>query len=575
MAKGLPFHPQDQPPKAPCPLCVRNNQDHSDKILYAIRGTVKGDYDDNIPVQYFQVPPPQLGNSGNEALRFQYVSLVRFALRMYERLYVSDRELHTWKARESAIVASLAAIEPLSWALQQARDQLYGLSGDVSFIDNALQLATSLRMNGAVPARRPIDSTGEAVSMPSTNVDIPAGSLLACGSAVDLKSIQNSVKIPEDWDSPLTAGAAPYNNEPSPKRRRVEPRDNCRIGQQHDSDTVSLQQRLASRDIMPPPSGRLLKKPQLNASRPWSSSQSQNFDYPSMEALNGYGRPSCYSKSSNEEHNVSHVSSPSMDKSMTGPKPRLASVTKDISPNRSRFIYDQKDINLNLSRTTYDRDDDGELDRVLLSSSHRSHPSTRFTNRLTLPPSTPSVVSHNTPRRSVGMSANIRTSQPPFLTPKSTSLCQARLSHHNSIQNNQPMANPHFSNRTLAPFNTAQRPYGNRSAFSTAAQGPLSNPRRGTPMLGSTSPAPRKFSWLNAPLPDQMQGHSQQRTNNRDELQGGSAAYRRPGGPGQPMDQPLSLNSFSFTSHPQIGGDTVERRSGNNFISHGPRAARR
>ncbi|KAL8802570.1 MAG: hypothetical protein Q9182_003735 [Xanthomendoza sp. 2 TL-2023] len=449
---GLPFHPQDQPPKAPCPLCVRNNQDHSDKILYAIRGTAKGDYDDNIPVQYFQVPPLQLGNSGNEALRFQYVSLIRFASRMYERLYVSERELHTWKARESAIVASLAAMEPLS----------------------------------------------------------------------------------------------------------------------------RLQQRLASRDIMPPPSGRLLKRPQLNASRSWASSRSPISDHPSMEPVKGYGRPSCHAKSADEEHIVSNVSNPSLSRSIAGPKPRLASVTKNISPNLSRFVYDQKDINSNFSRSSHDqKDDDGELDKTLFPASHRSHSSTLFMNRLTLPPSTPSVVSYNTPRRSVGMSANIRTSQPPFLTPKSTSSLQARLSHRNSMQNNQPMASPHFSNRTLVPFNTAQRPYTNGSVFSTAAQGSLSIPRRAMPMLGSTSPAPPKFSWLNAPLPDQMRCQSQQRSNNRDELQDVLGAHRLPGGPRQPMDQPLSLNSFSFTSHPQIGGDTVERRSENTFISHGRRAARR
>ncbi|KAL9037283.1 MAG: hypothetical protein Q9180_003805, partial [Flavoplaca navasiana] len=69
VTEGVPFHPKDQPPKAPCPLCVRNNQDHAAKILYAIRGTARGEYDDNIPPEYFEFPPQQLNNSGNEALR--------------------------------------------------------------------------------------------------------------------------------------------------------------------------------------------------------------------------------------------------------------------------------------------------------------------------------------------------------------------------------------------------------------------------------------------------------------------------------------------------------------------------
>lgn len=67
--EGAPFHPQGESPRAPCPLCVINNQDLTPKILYAIRGTAKGEFDHSIPAEYLQVPPPQLGHSGNEAIR--------------------------------------------------------------------------------------------------------------------------------------------------------------------------------------------------------------------------------------------------------------------------------------------------------------------------------------------------------------------------------------------------------------------------------------------------------------------------------------------------------------------------
>lgn len=129
-AKGVPFHPENQPPKAPCPYCSINNRDQTAKILYAIRGVSPGQYDDSIPKDYLQVPPPQLGQPGNEALRvcplyawpyfdglqllqFQYVSLLRFASKVHERLLASEKELKTWKDRESSIVACLAATEPL------------------------------------------------------------------------------------------------------------------------------------------------------------------------------------------------------------------------------------------------------------------------------------------------------------------------------------------------------------------------------------------------------------------------------------------------------------------------------
>ncbi|KAI4245071.1 MAG: hypothetical protein L6R40_002670 [Gallowayella cf. fulva] len=268
---GVPFHPQDQPPKAPCPLCLRNNQDHTDKILYAIRGSAKGQYDNRIPADYFRVPPPQLGHSDNEALRFQYVSLIRFASGVHERLLVSERELHTWKDREHSIVACLAAMEPVSKALQMARDKLYGLSADVSFIDNALQLAASLRVNSAVPEDRPATSTTHDVQTQSASENIPAESLLARGSAMDLQSIQSGVRVLDEWDSPLTVEAAQYNNETSTKRRRLGAAENYDIEQQHGSDPQSLQQRLASRDIMPPPSRRLVKEGLSNASKQWLS----------------------------------------------------------------------------------------------------------------------------------------------------------------------------------------------------------------------------------------------------------------------------------------------------------------
>lgn len=47
------------------------NDDHSDKVLFFIHGTSKGQYDENIPDAYFQVPPIQLsgGDPGLEALR--------------------------------------------------------------------------------------------------------------------------------------------------------------------------------------------------------------------------------------------------------------------------------------------------------------------------------------------------------------------------------------------------------------------------------------------------------------------------------------------------------------------------
>ncbi|KAL8914418.1 MAG: hypothetical protein Q9171_000923 [Xanthocarpia ochracea] len=558
---GVPFHPKDQPPKAPCPFCVRNKQDYEDKILYAIRGTGKGEYDNNIPAEYFEVTPPQLGKSGNEALRFQYISLVRFASGLYEKFGILQRELYTWKDREASIVACLAAMEPLNryvptnsevmmsltflWsALQSARGQLYELGGDVSYIDDALQQATSLRVDAVFPKDPPSNADIEDIQVPQAKKNVPAGSLLARGSAIDLKSIQDGVKLQESWDSPLTARAGQNNNEPSPKRRRLGTTDNHEIYHQHASNLHNLQQRLASRDAMPPPSRHPPKDHPLQ-SRLWSSSQSRGPESHSTETLDAH-RPLPYlSKPYNEGTTGSHISSPVLGETATGSNPRLM-------PSRAHST---------LSRSIGERDNDGELDKVLYSSFLGRRSSGLPTNRLTLPPSTPSAFKYTSPLRRVGISANARTSQPPFLTPESSSSLQERFRHRNPAHNNQIIASPHFTNQTIPSLHSStQRPYTNNITFPPASKSITSTPRINNPStLLSTNHSPHKFSWLPA-----LRGHAErqdQQGPHAEELQSGSSAYRRPSGPRHPIHQPLSLNSFSFANKPQIGTDIVGRKS--------------
>ncbi|KAL8660039.1 MAG: hypothetical protein Q9226_000117 [Calogaya cf. arnoldii] len=537
---GVPFHPTKQPPKAPCPLCVRNHQDYTAKILYAIRGTTKGEYDNDIPAEYFEVPPQQLGNSGNEALRFQYVSLVRFASGLYKTLGVTQRELYTWKNRESSIVAGLAAMEPLSRALQSARDQLFQLRGDVSLIDNALQLAANLRINAALPADPPpTTSTNEM----QANTSTPAGSLLARGSAVDLQSIQDGVKLQDIRDAHLTARVGQCTQEPSPKRRRVGTPDNLGRRYHQESDLQSLQQRRASRDAMPPPSGHPPKNHPLHESGHRSSHHSQSPYHYLMGALDTDGPLG-------ESTTPLQNSSPARAEISASYNPRL--IPNGYYPNTSRTIWE--------------RDNDGELDQALQSSNSRIRSSGHPIPRLTLPPSTPTL-KYATPRRRVGISANARTSQPPFLTPDSSSSLQGRMDHYNRGHNsNQIVASPHFSNKTLPSLHTSQRPYTNGMAFSTVPKSTTSTPK-------PNDHASRSFSWLPA-LRGQVEHQNQHKTK-ADELESSSGAYRRPGGSRPTIHQPPSLNSFSFVNKPHIGSDAVGRGSGAGSVNHRRRAVRR
>lgn len=67
---GVPFHPEQEPPSAPCPFCCKNNDALPKKLLF-INGTSKGDYDSKIPDSYFDIPPPQCNGpeKGAEGLR--------------------------------------------------------------------------------------------------------------------------------------------------------------------------------------------------------------------------------------------------------------------------------------------------------------------------------------------------------------------------------------------------------------------------------------------------------------------------------------------------------------------------
>ena len=67
---GVPFHPEQESPNAPCPFCCKNKDARPKKLLF-INGTSKGEYDSEIPDSYFDIPPPQIDGpeKGTEGLR--------------------------------------------------------------------------------------------------------------------------------------------------------------------------------------------------------------------------------------------------------------------------------------------------------------------------------------------------------------------------------------------------------------------------------------------------------------------------------------------------------------------------
>ncbi|RMZ02840.1 hypothetical protein D0862_05885 [Hortaea werneckii] len=80
---AVPFHLKGQPPKAQCPQCVENG-DSEVKSLYPIRGLQDGEFDEQIPKEWLRCPPIKLDGEipGMEALRFQYMNISRYAIRI-------------------------------------------------------------------------------------------------------------------------------------------------------------------------------------------------------------------------------------------------------------------------------------------------------------------------------------------------------------------------------------------------------------------------------------------------------------------------------------------------------------
>ncbi|KAG9197913.1 hypothetical protein G6514_000752 [Epicoccum nigrum] len=80
-----PFHPAGQKPRAPCPFCIKDKGDYTERDLYSIRGFQVDEHDPAIPPIWFTAPPMSLDGRTREmeALRFQYLALARYCQTSY------------------------------------------------------------------------------------------------------------------------------------------------------------------------------------------------------------------------------------------------------------------------------------------------------------------------------------------------------------------------------------------------------------------------------------------------------------------------------------------------------------
>lgn len=73
---AVPFHPENQQPRAACPRCVKDKGDDSLKDLFAIQGLSEGQYDSTIPEMWMHCPAIKLDDSieGMDAVRVSFPS---------------------------------------------------------------------------------------------------------------------------------------------------------------------------------------------------------------------------------------------------------------------------------------------------------------------------------------------------------------------------------------------------------------------------------------------------------------------------------------------------------------------
>ena len=351
-----------------------------------------------------------------------------------------------------------------------------------------------------------------------------------------------------------------YDDRRSPKRKRPDTHQDFAVQQPHGVIPNSMQQRRSSRDTMPPPPKRSHSSSWTDQSRSLLSRQNQHVGE-SPSGLCHYGPASL-----ENDYDPSGDCLPSYTK------------TNGVFQDHSRGAFGRAPPtvpNVFGKRQFQDGEIDGNFG-LSAPTRLKSDLSGISPNRLTLPPSTPSLVSRYPPHR-VGISVNVRTGKPALPTPESLNSPFQRTSYRPTAPNHGPGASPFFSNRTLATTKVAPSPFIKRPSASMAQRTPVNHPAVNPPVLAPTSSRPSTFSWLTTPLRQGQHQHQNQSHHVYDTAMGqnGSGAYRQRGGHERTIYQQPSLNSFSFTAQPQIE-DVEERRSSRAaFISHGRRAARR
>ncbi|KAL8972990.1 MAG: hypothetical protein Q9183_000242 [Haloplaca sp. 2 TL-2023] len=426
---------------------------------------------------------------------------------------------------------------------------------DVSFIDDALRFTATLNTSQIGPGSLSSESKPDGKWTSSRSVD-PAESLLARGSAADLKIVQGGASGSADLDSIQPAQPSQNIDNRSLKRKvsQVITSERPETGGQNGFQSRGLQQRLPSRHMMPPPPGPVSNNGFIDT--PGQSPTRDHHFYGqvrTLESKQNLQHPWMYE----DEYGFLDTSAPLTGRPDTSTKKGSSRKHESITPASGRWLRSQQN-------------NDGELDQNASSSvtlRGSGPPSTSPAKRLTLPQRIPSIVNRATPRRQAGISANVRTSRPPFSVPEPSRSLQTRPGYRDASRSTPPAASPYFSNLALPNRQATQTPYpAGLQPFSRTPRAPPASP-----MLAPPQTTPGRMPWLTSfHAPDRQQNQSGSQISQR-----ASGAFRQPGGYQRSADQGPSVNSFSFTTQPQIENVQMQRNSRVPYGNYGRRAAHR
>ncbi|KAF2118004.1 hypothetical protein BDV96DRAFT_489107 [Lophiotrema nucula] len=265
---GPPFHPAGTRPRAPCPICAKEKGEKDPKELYSIRGFKKGEYDSAIPSVWFLAPPIKLDASGKEmeALRFQYVSLLRYGSKSSSDhkqtkilLGQAQSELKTLRQQQADDQAKIQTLQQENEQPRAMQPELQKFKARMPAIEYYLKLIPTLAEQNEKMRER-LATVGFSLPLEPIAYDKEPypfdanGNILAEYIGDNSMSAKRGASSHTAGRSAHTSGNAEEDEASSPQTRpRKRPRQaSGQIGQNIHA-IPRANGRGESRDLMPPP----------------------------------------------------------------------------------------------------------------------------------------------------------------------------------------------------------------------------------------------------------------------------------------------------------------------------------